>query len=302
MTSRLLKSALALGLVGALSACEAPAAPPVATSQPAATEDTPAGPSHPVTTARAVQLFDTVCGASLGSEFASAKAKMAANGITLPSPLGTATVYSATEDVSFQIQDGPGFGKTCSLVWGTTDARSTVTASVNTINRFQPTALGLAARYRNQDRMVLFDGGRSKIGGTVYYSLKLLSAHRRSRKWPFSSTATPASSARASPARQGTFHSEQAIAYGTKMVGGVTPGKGGTTSTSACRSSTRSHEAAQATGANATVIYVPPPFAADFDPGGHRRRDGADRLHHRRHPGPRHDEGQARPAGLANPA
>ncbi len=61
---------------------------------------------------------------------------------------------------------------------------------------------------------------------------------------------------------QGTFHSEQAIAYGTKMVGGVTPGKGG-----------RSHiglpifntvaEARHATEANATAIYVPPPFAAD---------------------------------------
>jgi succinyl-CoA synthetase alpha subunit len=63
--------------------------------------------------------------------------------------------------------------------------------------------------------------------------------------------------------RDGSFHTKQMIEYGTKVVGGVTPGKGGQTFEGTVPVFNTVHEAVKATGANTTVIYVPPVFAAD---------------------------------------
>ena len=94
--------------------------------------------------------------------------------------------------------------------------------------------------------------------------------------------------------REGTFHAKAAQAYHTKVVGGVTPGKGGTTHEGWPVFNTVA-DAVKETGANASVIFVPPPFAADAIMEAADAGIGARGLHHRRHSRGGHDEGDDLP-------
>ncbi len=161
-----------------LAGCDLPTSPPpVVVTEGAASRIAPAAlqtvGTAGISATRALALFDAVCGASLPG-FTRAPALMAANGITVPSPTGTATVYSATEDVSFQVQDGPGAGRTCSMVFGTPHSAANAASTFSAVGQFVETPLGLGTIYRGTNAVVLI-GGSSTQGNTNYLNLRLLS-------------------------------------------------------------------------------------------------------------------------------
>lgn len=157
-----------LGLTGCVAPVPLPATAPVDNAIVA-----PFGSQMPVSVIRAIALFDAVCGATLPG-FSDAPRQLVANGITIPSPEGTATQFSATEDVSFQIQDGPGKGRTCSMVFGTPDSPQTVTRGFAGLGQFVETPLGPGTLYRDTQSVVLI-GASSAQGRITYLNLRLLS-------------------------------------------------------------------------------------------------------------------------------
>jgi hypothetical protein len=132
------------------------------------------GTATPLSAARAIQLFESVCGTSL-PDFAGATANMAAIGVTVPSPTGTPTIFSQTEDLSFQLQRGRGGDRACSMVFGSRDGDAAVRAALARIGTFGPPPFGFTAKYRNTDAFVVYSGEQQRLGNTAYYNLRLLS-------------------------------------------------------------------------------------------------------------------------------
>lgn len=159
---------LLLGL--ALGACVAPTT--TVTTRPVSAVER--GTATPLSAARAIQLFETVCGASL-PDFASATANMAAIGVTVPSPTGTPTIFSQTEDLSFQLQRGRGGDRACSMVFGSRDSDAAVRAALARIGSFGPPPFGFTAKYRNTNAFVVYSGEQQRLDDTAYYNLRLLS-------------------------------------------------------------------------------------------------------------------------------
>lgn len=167
----------------ALAACEplqvgpaptdiAPLSAPVVGAAAAMTEPGAA----PIAATQAIALFSAVCGGSLPN-FAGAATIMAANGITVPSPSGTSTMYSATSDLSFKILDGPGSGRTCSMVFGTTEDDAAVAGALLTAFptvRPDP-VLGNVALFGDTRALVLIDDSPLQNGNTAYVNLRMLS-------------------------------------------------------------------------------------------------------------------------------
>ncbi len=169
-----------LALAGALSGCQltkprvdspptfTPANPVAGAAAPLAQPVAPL----PVTAARAVALLDAVCGASL-PKFGTIDATLRANGFAMAP--GTTALRSATEEVSFRLQDGPGDGKTCAMIFAASDGPDAVKAAFETLGAFKQTPLGLATKYRGRAAILIYDGPGQQIAAVQYYTVRLLS-------------------------------------------------------------------------------------------------------------------------------
>jgi hypothetical protein len=166
-------SVLALTLGGCqLTKPRLDAPPPLAPANPVALVAPQSASPAPIGASRALALLDGVCGAAL-PKFGTIDATMRANGITQATE--ATTMRSATEEVSFRLQDGPGDGKTCAMTFASSDGAEAVKAAFTSLGAFKQTPLGLATKYRGRPAIFIYDGPAQQIGPLQYYAVRLLS-------------------------------------------------------------------------------------------------------------------------------
>ena len=121
---------------------------------------------------QAVGFFDSVCGGSL-PDFDSAQNRMASAGYTVDAATGT--VFSATYESSFKVLDGPGFGRTCSFVFGSAERPNQVNSVIEAaFGPIRVTPLGRAVGYQNGRTIIIINEPR-RAGGFNYYNLRMWS-------------------------------------------------------------------------------------------------------------------------------
>lgn len=167
----------AVGLVClALSAC-APESGGAPTGSAAASggQDLAAN-AKPVSAERAKAIFDAVCGASL-PRFDTAPQRMAAQGFTRTSTMATGTMFSATENASFRIMDGPGASKKCSFVIGTKDQPDTVRQAMAGGEKIGSTSVPdlVVWLYKGQKTLVFSGPSEKRANGETIMSFQMLS-------------------------------------------------------------------------------------------------------------------------------
>ncbi|MEM8850425.1 MAG: hypothetical protein AAGE03_10355 [Pseudomonadota bacterium] len=137
--------------------------------EPSATSDR--GPIQPASAAEALAIFDGVCGASL-PDFSSAARLMPAFDVT--NRQSTGTVFSTTRDLSLKILDGPGEGRTCSMVFSTIDSAAQTRQVFEQLGPFTDGPSGTGTLYRGRNALVLFRPAGGS-GASSYYNIRLLS-------------------------------------------------------------------------------------------------------------------------------
>ncbi len=166
------RSALPILFAVALAACQpAPATAPVPADDKSAIAQRPTLDVQ-VSTKRAIQLFDAICGATLDDRYVSARARMAQNGVSLVVP-DAPNIFSKRENLSFVIERPGKPGAKCQMVWGNFEPRAQVLSGVGAINPLKPAGGALLTNYRETGKILVLTDGIKMSNGAQLYRLTL---------------------------------------------------------------------------------------------------------------------------------